>query len=120
MLYKEDTEANLAAARGQIQRIRGRLQQIAGIRIFGPTEPDRSVPSLAFAVSGRSSSDVAALLRRHSLVVGSGLHCAPLVHQTLGTEASGLVRLSVGLRQPEEEIDEAIDRLISVLDEFSR
>jgi selenocysteine lyase/cysteine desulfurase len=91
------------------------LQQIDRVRLFGPAAPDRGMPTLAFAVSGCSSSDVAAQLRRRWLIVGSGLQCAPLAHRTLGTEASGLVRLSVGVGQPDEEIDEAIDRLSSTL-----
>ena len=117
MLRQQNMEAYLADARRQIQRIRGTLQRIDGLRIFGPAEPDQGMPSLALAVSGFSSGEVASRLRRYGLVVGSGMHCAPLAHQTLGTQASGLVRLSVGLGQRDEEIDEAIERLRSALDE---
>ena len=117
MLRQLNMEAYLADARRQIQRIRGTLEGIDHLRVFGPAEPDQGMPSLALAVSGFSSSEVSSRFRRHSLVVGSGIHCAPLAHQTLGTRASGLVRLSVGLAQPDEEIDEAIDRLRSALNE---
>ena len=117
MLREQNLEARLADARKQIQRIRGALEKIDRVRLFGPAEPDQGMPSLALAVSGLSSSDVAARFKRHGLVVGSGLHCAPLAHQTLGTQASGLVRLSVGLAQPDGEIGEAIDRLRFALNE---
>ena len=117
MLRQQNMEAYLADARRQIQRIRGTLEPIDYLRLFGPAELDQGMPSLALAVSGLSSSEVSSRFRRHALFVGSGVHCAPLAHQTLGTQASGLVRLSVGLGQPDEEIDEAIDRLRSALNE---
>ncbi len=119
MLHEQDMESYLAVARRQIQRIRGMLERIDHLHIFGPFDPNQAMPSLALAVSGFSSSEVASWLQRHSLVVGSGLHCAPLAHETLGTQASGLVRLSVGLGQPDQEINEAIDRIESAfIEEF--
>ena len=117
MLRQQNMETYLADARRQIQRIRRTLERIDRLRIYGPAEPDQGMPSLALAVSGFSSSEVASRFSRHSLVVGSGIHCAPLAHQTLGTQDSGLVRLSVGLGQPDEEIDEAIQRLRLALNE---
>ena len=115
MPRQQNMEANLACARQQIQRIREALERIERLRIFGA--PDDGMPSLAVAVSGFSSGEVASQLMRHRLVVGSGIHCAPLAHETLGTLDSGLVRLSVGVGQPDEEIDEAIDRLRLALNE---
>jgi cysteine desulfurase/selenocysteine lyase len=119
MLGQQNMEAHLANARKQIKRIRASLQRIVKkrLRIFGPAEPNQGMPSLALAVSEFSSSELASRLKRHGLIVGSGIHCAPLAHQTLGTQASGLVRLSVGLGQPDEEIDDTIDRLRSALNE---
>jgi selenocysteine lyase/cysteine desulfurase len=103
----------LADARRQVRRIRSALEQFDRLRFFGPVDPDRGLPTLALAVSGFSSSEVASRLRQHSLLVGSGLQCAPLAHQTMGTQDMGLVRLSIGLGQPDDEIDEAIERLES-------
>lgn len=115
LIRQEDAEARLAVARAQIERIRGMLERIDRVRLYGSREPERRMPSLAFAVSDQTSSDVASKLRQCSLTVGSGLHCAPLAHETLRTQASGLVRLSVGLGQSDDEVDEAIERLNSVL-----
>ena len=117
MLREQSIEAQLANGRRQIQRIRASLEQIDCVRIFGPAEPSQGMPTLALAVSDISSSELASRFKRHGLIVGSGIHCAPLAHQTLGTQDSGLVRLSVGLGQPDEEIDDAIDRLRLVLNE---
>lgn len=115
MLSEENLEDCLARARGQIQRIRATLERIDRLRLFGPVDPNQGMPTLALSVAGVLSSEMAARLGRHGLVAGSGIHCAPLAHQTLGTQDSGLVRLSVGLGQGDEEIDAAIDQLQSAL-----
>lgn len=117
ILRHQSMESNLAVARRQVQRIGGALEGIDHLRIHRAAEPDQAMPAVAFAVSGLSSGEVASRLRRRGLVVGSGLHCAPLVHQTLGTQATGLVRLSVGLGQADDEIDEAIERLGAAFEE---
>jgi selenocysteine lyase/cysteine desulfurase len=115
MLRQQNMPTRLSNARKQIQRIREMIDQVDRLSVFGPTEPDQGMPSLAIAVSGVTSNEVASQWKRHGIVVGSGIHCAPVAHETLGTQDSGLVRLSVGLGQPNEEIDEAIERLRSAL-----
>ena len=114
---QQQMEVRLADARRQIQRFREALESIDGVRLYGASKPDHAMPSLAFAVSGVSSGEVASQLRHRQVMVGSGIHCATLAHQQLGTEASGLVRLSVGVGQPDSEIDAAIDRLRSTFEE---
>ena len=115
MLSGKDFDARLAHARAQTQRIREALQTIGRVRLYGNERSSARMPSLAFSVDNASSDEVAALLQRQALVVGSGLQCALLAHDALGTEATGLVRLSVGLGQPDDEIEESIDRLLAAL-----
>jgi len=43
-----------------------------------------------------------------------GLHCAPLVHQDLGTGRAGGVRFSVGPFNTEEEIDQAVEAMAQI------
>lgn len=114
-LGQQDTNSNLATARMQIKKIRKTLERCEGIRIFGSF--DEGMPTIALAISGFQSGEVATHWKRHGLLVGSGVHCAPLAHETLGTPDSGLVRLSVGLGQPDHEIDEAIDRIMAALND---
>lgn len=51
------------------------------------------------------------LSTRHSIAVRGGLHCAPLMHEALGTLDGGLVRASLSHYNNEREID----RLLSAL-----
>jgi selenocysteine lyase/cysteine desulfurase len=115
-LRQRDGDADLSRGRQQIRRLRQTLQRIEGVRVIGPSQPERALPSLAFEVHGVPSAQIAAQLRqRHQLVLGSGRQCAPLAHQTLGSQDAGLLRLSVGVGQPEDEIDEAAERLVAAL-----
>lgn len=109
MLNQQNLPGHLDRARQQIQRIGEALKDREGLQLFGGNT--NSMPSIAFTVSGLASSKIASLLGKNGLVVASGLQCSPLAHDTLGTMDSGVVRLSVGLGQPDEEIDEAIERI---------
>lgn len=111
MLNQQDLDRNLADARRQIDRIRESLEPVDGIRFFGPADSSQRMPTLAFSIADVPSSELASRLKQQGLIVGSGFQCAPLAHQTLGTHESGLVRLSVGIGQPDQEIDQAIERL---------
>ena len=111
VFQQQDMEANLARARRQIQHLRQALVRISDVNIVGRNVSDHCMPTLALSLSSFSSAEVAARLKQHSVIVGSGLQCAPLAHQTLNTQDSGLVRFSVGVGQPDKDIDEAIERL---------
>lgn len=110
-----DPDAHLARARVQIQQFQDTLQNSGRVRLYGSENPAERMPSLAFAIDNVPASQVAAMLRQHGITVGSGLHCAPLAHQALGAHQAGLVRISVGRGQPDDEIAEAIERLAGVL-----
>lgn len=115
MLRKQDLKSNLEQARGQILRIRDMLRRFDNVQIYGAQDPGHAMPTLAFSVSGISSGDFAAQLKKRSVIVGSGFQCAPLAHQMLETQHSGLVRISVGIGQTDEEIEEAIGRIEDTL-----
>ena len=48
------------------------------------------------------------LSERFGIVTRAGLHCAPLAHETLGTEKQGAVRFSFSHLNTEEEIEQGI------------
>lgn len=115
MLSQRDAQADLAHARSQIRRIQATLQRYPQLQVLRAT--DEGMPSLAFRSSSRSSGQLAADLKRHGLVVSSGIQCATLAHQTLGTADEGVVRISVGVGQADAEIDDAVERFAAALDE---
>lgn len=51
---------------------------------------------ISIKVDDYSSSEVAEILNNHNIAVRSGLHCAPKIHEYLGTINDGLCRISIG------------------------
>ena len=55
------------------------------------------------------SAEVADILATdYDVAVRAGAHCAPLLHEALGTKEQGAVRFSFSWFNTEEEVDKAI------------
>ena len=92
------------------------LAEIPCVITYCGTNP-RAVSGVAsFNIEGADPHDVATILSQSFGVQSrAGLHCAPLVHQTLGTDIEGgTVRLSTGLFNTQQEIDQALEAIASV------
>jgi len=78
----------------------------AGYRLHGPTDPARRVGVFAITHERLAPGELALALEARAGVLGrAGLHCAPGVHETLGTtETGGACRLSVGPFTTTEDI----------------
>jgi selenocysteine lyase/cysteine desulfurase len=65
---------------------------------------------LAFNVVGMDAADVGTMLDvDHNIAARTGLHCAPLVHEQLGTDKiHGTVRFGIGPFNTEEHIQAAV------------
>ncbi|MBQ9276728.1 MAG: aminotransferase class V-fold PLP-dependent enzyme [Clostridia bacterium] len=59
---------------------------------------------VACNVLGLDSTFVADYLNENDVAVRAGLHCAPLVHEHLGTLSQGAVRLSIGVDNTDKDI----------------
>ncbi|MHC4605800.1 MAG: aminotransferase class V-fold PLP-dependent enzyme [Planctomycetota bacterium] len=91
----------------------GKLQEelaaIEGVTLHGTTGLDDRLPVLNFTVRGQDAADTGTLLDvDHGIATRTGLHCAPLVHETMGTAPRGTVRMSVGPMNAEADIDAAV------------
>lgn len=80
------------------------LEKESGIVLYGNRKDCQgSVLSLNF--KGLKASDAAYILGNgYGIIVRAGLHCSPLVHQAMGTEDGGTVRVSISWFTEEEEI----------------
>ncbi len=79
------------------------LQKIPSCTLYSTLNPCGIV---AFALKDLSSEHVAELLSsRYGIAVRGGLHCAPLMHEGLGSLDDGLVRVSFSHFNSEREID---------------
>lgn len=92
------------------------LAGLPGVTVYGPALDEPSVPVVAIT-SDRLDPDriASALDSRACVAVRSGLHCAPWAHRTLGTLATGAVRLSVGYATTEGDVERALAALAELL-----
>ena len=58
---------------------------------------------LSFTAEGRDVEDIGSALAERGIAVRTGIHCAPLAHQSAGTLESGTVRVSFSdFNRPDE------------------
>ena len=80
------------------------LKKIDGIQIYGSPEGRRG-PVLSMDFDGLKASDAAYILESgYGITVRAGLHCSPLIHQAMGTENGGTVRVSISWFTGEKDI----------------
>lgn len=86
------------------------FSSIRGVRVYGPCDAERQVGVVSITIPGYSPAEVATILEGHYRVqVRAGIHCAPLMHESLGTLVrGGTVRFSIGPFTTAEEIDTAV------------
>jgi cysteine desulfurase family protein len=81
------------------------LLDIKGVSICGPATIDRRVATMSAKVEGYDAGDVGTILDvDYNVLTRTGLHCAPLIHEHLGTTPRGTVRLSIGPYNTAEQI----------------
>ena len=65
------------------------------------------------------AADVADVLsEQYNIAIRPGAHCAPLMHEALGTKDQGIVRFSFSSMNTEEEVDYAINAIKSIAKEL--
>ncbi len=85
------------------------LKEIKGIKLYGPGDSKRQTAVIAFNMDNVDCGELSMQLDyQYEIVTRSGLHCAPLAHQTVGTLESGSCRLSPGYFTTKEEIETVI------------
>ena len=92
------------------------VRDIEGVTVYGDWGTFSSDESplragvLSLNVGDISSADVSDMLMQGwSIATRPGAHCAPLMHEALGTREQGVVRFSTSWFTTQEEIDTAIE-----------
>jgi cysteine desulfurase family protein len=84
------------------------LKKLSFIKLYGPDIKDNRSSVVSFNIENMDSSRVGYLLNKKDIAVRTGFHCAPLIHQVIGTNKSGTVRVSVGYFNTSKDIEELI------------
>lgn len=87
-------------------------RKIPGVKIYGDEVNHSYGPVVALNIGARGSSEISFMLDyEFNIMTRSGLHCAPRLHEHMGTTEQGAVRFSFGYNNTHEEIEYGIRAL---------
>jgi cysteine desulfurase family protein len=112
-------EQGIEALRNREMELLGRLREglstVDRIQLYGAGDLIDHLGLITANVEGIDPSDVGAILDADfGIAVRVGLHCAPLVHEKLGTFPNGGVRFSLGPFNTMEEIERTIGAMARI------
>ncbi len=85
------------------------LRDIAGVTVHPAGWSERHLPVVTCNVDGLEAAETGTFLDvDHDIAVRTGLHCAPLVHEDIGTAPTGAVRFSIGPFNRREHVEAAV------------
>jgi cysteine desulfurase/selenocysteine lyase len=101
--------------------LRDGLKNVDGVTLYVQDDLTDHISILLFNVDGLEAADTATMLDvDHGIACRSGLHCAPLVHEHLGTDKiHGAVRFGIGPFNTDEHVKTAIEA-VQKITEFQR
>ena len=112
--YLKDTGINVIRKKEQelMWYFYQKVLEIPGITVYGDFDSQERCPIVSLNVKDYDSSEVSDFLfTEYGISTRPGAHCAPLLHQAMGTEKQGAVRFSFSHYNTIEEIDIAVQAL---------
>ena len=86
-----------------------KVSALPGVTVYGDFTQDRA-PIVTLNIGDMDSGEAAEILSdEYGIAVRSGAHCAPRMHEALGTVSQGAVRFSFGWFNTMEEAEQAAD-----------
>lgn len=110
--YIEKTGLDVIRAKEQelMWRFYEGVKEIPGVTVYGDFHSRERCAIVSLNIGDYDSSEVSdALLTEYGISTRPGGHCAPLMHEALGTVEQGAVRFSFAHSNTEEEVDIAIN-----------
>ncbi|HZA58796.1 MAG TPA: cysteine desulfurase [Solirubrobacterales bacterium] len=89
-----------------------RLEEVEGLRLFGPPAGEERGGILSFVLEGVHPHDVSEILDRHGVAVRAGHHCAQPLMERLGVPAT--TRASLAVYNTRQEVDRLVSGLADV------
>lgn len=94
---------------GLMRRFYEGVKDIQGVKVYGDFSTWNRCAIVALNIGDYDSSEVSdELLTQYGISTRPGGHCAPLMHEALGTVEQGAVRFSFSHYNTDEEVDAAI------------
>ncbi len=98
--------------------LRNGLNEIDGVSLYCLDDLANHISVISFNIDGLEALDTGILLDgEYNIACRTGLHCAPLVHEQLGTaQIGGSVRIGIGPFNTEDHITTTIDAVGEIVD----
>ena len=110
-LQETGVEAIHAHEMALLRRFVAGVKKIPGVTLYGDFDHERTAVA-ALNIGDMDSGEVSDILSEdYGIATRPGAHCAPRLHEALGTEEQGAVRFSFGWYNTEEEADAAVTAL---------
>ena len=94
------------------------VKDVPGVKIYGDYSQKERCAIVTLNIGDYDSSEVSdELLMEYDISTRSGGHCAPLMHEALGTVEQGAVRFSFSHYNTEEEVDTAVKAIHELAEE---
>nr|WP_302595451.1 aminotransferase class V-fold PLP-dependent enzyme [uncultured Cellulosilyticum sp.] len=82
------------------------VKNIKGVTVYGDFTDKNRAPIVALNIGEKDSGLISDLLmEKYGIATRNGGHCAPLLHEALGTKMQGAVRFSFSYFNTEEEVN---------------
>ena len=107
-LLETGVEQIRAREQALLRRFVDGVKEVEGVTLYGNPDLDRRTGIQSLNIRDYASARVADwLYEDYGIAVRGGAHCAPLMHEALGTREQGAVRFSFSYFNTEAEADEA-------------
>jgi cysteine desulfurase / selenocysteine lyase len=115
-IEKQGLRAIEAHEMSLMRRLVEGLRRIPGVTLYCQDGLENHIAVLVFNIIGLEAGDAGTILDvDHNIACRTGLHCAPMVHEQIGTDTlHGAVRFGIGPFNTEAHIDAAIEAVAEV------
>lgn len=90
------------------------IKKLSYVKIYGSDSEKQRSAVISLNVDGIDASIVGEQLNERGIAVRTGYHCAPLIHDVIGTEYAGTVRVSPGYFNTFEDIEKLVEAIIMI------
>ena len=91
------------------------VKNLPEVKVYGNFQTENRAPIVTLNIGDYDSGEAAdELAEVYGIYTRAGAHCAPLMHEALGTVEQGAVRFSFSYFNTEEEIDQAIEAVTTI------
>lgn len=94
------------------------VRRVPGVKVYGNFDQEKRAPVVSLNIREEDAGKVSEILwEDYGIATRAGAHCAPLMHQSLGTTEQGVVRFSFSSFNTMEEIKKGIEAIKELAEE---